>query len=153
MGAQPLRPSRSPSTRPVSGLTSRRRGVHAEAFPLKRVRSSRGSRRLSWHRDRERYHIRQFDDRWSPFYYGFNGRQDSVTSLHNRRLSLGELKTQQFAPHPVSETVLFVPLGFNGTGTQADWSGNGNNCKVTGATQSADVPIATFSAFLRYSPT
>lgn len=73
----------------------------------------------------------------------------ALVHIVNRRLSLGELQAQQFAPHAVSGTVLFVHLGFNGTGTQADWSGGGNNCTVTGATQSADAPIAPFSAFLR----
>lgn len=66
----------------------------------------------------------------------------------NTRLSLGQLKAQQYAPHPISGSVLFTRLGFHGTSTQADWSGGGNNCTVTGATQSADAPIAPFSAFL-----
>ncbi len=67
----------------------------------------------------------------------------------NTRLTVGQIRAQQFAPHPISGSVLFVRLGFNGTSTQADWSGSGNNCTVTGATQSADMPIAPFSAFLR----
>lgn len=67
----------------------------------------------------------------------------------NSRLTLGQLKAQQYAPHRISGSILYTRLGFNGTGTQADWSGSGNNCTVTGATQSADAPVAPFSAFLR----
>ncbi len=67
----------------------------------------------------------------------------------NTRLTVGQIRAQQFAPHAISGSVLFVNLGFNGTGTQADWSGSGNNCTVTGATQSSGPPISPFSAFMR----
>lgn len=59
----------------------------------------------------------------------------------NRGLSLGELQQQQFRPHKTSGNVLFTHYGFNGTGTQPDWSGTGNSGTVTGATQSDHVPL------------
>lgn len=77
----------------------------------------------------------------------FNGR----IALHaqwNRALTLGELKAQQFAPHVTSGNVVFMYLGFNGTGTQADWSGNKNNGTVTGATVSNAALFAPFSTLL-----
>lgn len=61
--------------------------------------------------------------------------------IWNRQLSLGELQAQQFRPHVTSGCVLFMHLGYAGTGTQPDWSGNGNNGTVTGATVSAHVPL------------
>jgi hypothetical protein len=67
----------------------------------------------------------------------------------NTRLTLGQMKAQQFAPHVIPGSVLYTRLGWNGTGTQADWSGGQNNCTVTGATVGNDVPIMPFSAFLR----
>lgn len=60
----------------------------------------------------------------------------------NRELTLGEIKQQQFRLMFTSGTVLFLELGWNGTGTQYDWSGNGNSGTVTGATVSNHVPIS-----------
>jgi hypothetical protein len=59
----------------------------------------------------------------------------------NRRLSHEELIAQQWHPHVTSGCVGFWVLGYNGTGTQPDWSGNGNNGSVTGATVAAHVPL------------
>lgn len=70
----------------------------------------------------------------------FTGRIAWV-GVWNRELALGEVQAQQFAPHVTSGCVGFFHLGFNGTGTQADWSGNGNNGTVTGATVAAHVPL------------
>ena len=56
----------------------------------------------------------------------------------NRILTLGELQDQQFNPHVTSGCVLFSHYGWNGTGTQADWSGGVRNGTVTGATLSTD---------------
>ncbi len=64
----------------------------------------------------------------------------------NRVLTLGEMIQQQFSPHPTSGCVLFSQLGYNGTGTQPDWSGNINNGTVTGATVADHVPLAPFPA-------
>lgn len=60
----------------------------------------------------------------------------------NRQLSLAEIQAQQFHPHNTgsNENVLMVNLGWNGTGTQPDVTGNGNNCTVTGATQGSHYP-------------
>lgn len=60
----------------------------------------------------------------------------------NRQLSLAEIQAQQYHPHNTgsNENVLMVYLGWNGTGTQGDMTGNGNNCTVTGATQGTGYP-------------
>lgn len=59
----------------------------------------------------------------------------------NRILSLGEIWAQQFRPHVTSGCLWFGHLGANGTGTQANWAGSGNNGTVTGATVADHVPI------------
>lgn len=59
----------------------------------------------------------------------------------NRRLSMAELVIQQFHPYVTSDCVLFSHLGYNGTGTQPDFSGNGNTGAVTGTTVSGHVPL------------
>ena len=61
--------------------------------------------------------------------------------MHNKRMTLGELRQQQFRTHPVSGTVVFNILGYNGTGTQPDLSGNFNSGAVTGASQTEHVPV------------
>jgi len=65
----------------------------------------------------------------------------AFAGLWNRYLTLGEIHAQQFRPHVTSGCVLFVELGYAGTSTQPDWSGNGNNGTVTGATVADHVPI------------
>ncbi len=75
--------------------------------------------------------------------------------LWNRVLTLVEIQEQQFAPHVTSGCVLFSHYGYNGTGTQPDWSGNGNNGTVTSATLTPDhVPIRGMAArrVVDYSP-
>lgn len=63
----------------------------------------------------------------------------------NRELTLGELRSLQFRPRRINGTVLLSYPGFNRTGTQTDYSGNGNSGTVTGATTSArHVPIMPF---------
>lgn len=69
----------------------------------------------------------------------------------NRALSKGELLDQQFYPHVSNGCVVFMPLGFNGTSTQPDWSGNGNVGTVTGSTVSAHVPLGPIFARPRAS--
>jgi hypothetical protein len=61
--------------------------------------------------------------------------------IWNRELSLGEIRDQQFRPHVTNGCVLFQAPGYAGTGTQPDWSGNGNAGTVTGATVAPHVPL------------
>ena len=65
----------------------------------------------------------------------------AVVAIWNRRLSLGEIRAQQFHPHVTVNCRGFWYLGFNGTGTQPDLSGTGNNGTVTGATVADHVPL------------
>lgn len=69
------------------------------------------------------------------------GADIAVMMVFNTDLSLGEIRQQQFWPHKTSNCVLLTQYGYNGTGTQPDWSGNNNNGTVTGATQSGHAPI------------
>lgn len=68
-------------------------------------------------------------------------------ALINRALTLGEVTSWQFKPRVIPGTVEFIALGFNGTGTQPDWSGNVNAGTVTGASQSAHVPLSPILGF------
>lgn len=67
----------------------------------------------------------------------------ALVAAWNRRLSLEELIAQQwrFRPTGPSDCVLFSPIGYNGTGTQPDWSGNGNAGTVTGTAVADHVPL------------
>jgi hypothetical protein len=64
-----------------------------------------------------------------------------VAAVFNRVLSLGEVQSWQFAPRMMAGCVGLWRLGDNGTGTQPDLSGNGNNGTVTGAIQSDNPPL------------
>lgn len=74
----------------------------------------------------------------------------------NTQLSLGQIRALQFRPVATSGCVLSCWLGFNGTSTQPDWSGNGNAGSVTGATApGTNVPLPRpnqFYAGLRGDP-
>lgn len=59
-----------------------------------------------------------------------------------RALSLAEIRDWQFNPRPGAGARLFSHLGYNGTGTQPDWSGNGNAGTLTGGSVAAHVPLA-----------
>jgi len=72
--------------------------------------------------------------------FNFPGRIAWV-GIWNRALTNGEVRAQQFRPHPTSGCVLFTHYGFNGTGTQPDWSGSANSGTVTGATVIDHVPL------------
>lgn len=61
--------------------------------------------------------------------------------IWNRSLTLGELQAQQYHPHVTADCKLFMHLGFNGTGTQVDWSGNGNNGTPANLTVANHVPL------------
>ncbi len=65
----------------------------------------------------------------------------AVFAVFNRLLTLAEIRSWQFRPRKIDGCVLFYELGFNGTATQPDWSGNGNAGTVTGATIAAHVPL------------
>ncbi len=65
----------------------------------------------------------------------------AIVAVFNKKLSLGEIHRQQFRPHVTPDSLIFSHLGFNGTGTQPDWSGNGNSGAVTGATVADHVPL------------
>ena len=52
----------------------------------------------------------------------------------NRVLTLGEMEQLQYRPRKLPGTLLLCNYGWNGTGTQRDLSGNGNDGTVTGAT-------------------
>lgn len=60
----------------------------------------------------------------------------------NRVLTLAELQALQFKPRVVSGTAIYIPVGYRGTSTQVDWSGNGNSGTVTGTTVAANPPLA-----------
>lgn len=89
------------------------------------------------------------------FFVGNNNAQTTVyqgkiafLGVWNRVLTLGEVIDQQFHRHVTSGCVEFMELGFNGTGTQPDWSGNGNpSIALTGATVSAHVPLGPLFGF------
>ena len=61
--------------------------------------------------------------------------------IWNVEMTLAQMQTQQFRPHVTSGCVLFSHLGFNGTGTQPDWSGNGNSGTVIDATLGDHIPL------------
>lgn len=66
----------------------------------------------------------------------------AFVGVWNYPLTSSEIIAQQFRPRVTSGCVLFCHYGFNGTGTQPDWSGNGINGTVTGTTQSDHAPIS-----------
>lgn len=70
--------------------------------------------------------------------------QIAVVAIWNRVLTAAEIRAQQFRPFCKASDgcVLFTHLGWAGTGTQPDLSGNGNNGTVTGASLADHVPIA-----------
>lgn len=71
----------------------------------------------------------------------------STIQIWNRRLSASEIIASQFRPRMSSGCVMFMRLGFNGTGTQVDLSGNGNTGAVTGATVGDEVPLGSYFGF------
>lgn len=64
-------------------------------------------------------------------------------AVYNRDLSLEEIRFHQYRQRFLSSNCLiFSHYGYNGTGTQTDWSGNGNGGSVTGATQANHAPLS-----------
>ena len=73
----------------------------------------------------------------------------SFVSIWNTYPSLGDLQRQQFNTSRMASPsmALFMHLGVHGSGgvgTQIDWSGNGNNGTITGATKTDHAPIQIF---------
>ena len=57
-----------------------------------------------------------------------------VQIISGTLLTSGQIASMQWRPRMVAGTVGLWILGYNGTSTQPDWSGSGNNGTVTGAT-------------------
>lgn len=70
----------------------------------------------------------------------WNGRL-ALLAVWNRTMSVAEIQSQQFRPRVTSGCVLFQVLGYNGTGTQPDWSGSSHAGTVNGAVVGDHVPI------------
>lgn len=61
----------------------------------------------------------------------------------NRVLTLPEMQALQYNPQVTSGNVLFIYPGYNGLGTQIDFSGNANHGTVTGTTMAnTEIPIS-----------
>lgn len=68
-------------------------------------------------------------------------------------LTQAEIQLHQFLLRPrVAGCKVAAVYGYNGTGTQADWSGNANNGTVTGATVADHVPVTFRSGRVLYVP-
>lgn len=72
----------------------------------------------------------------------FQGRI-AVAGHWNRVMTLAEIQTHWWRPYcsNTNGCELFVQLGWAGTGSQGDLSGNANSCTVTGATVADHAPI------------
>lgn len=70
----------------------------------------------------------------------FQGRI-AYTAYIAAELTLQQIIAQQFDPRNLPDTRLSCHLGYAGTGTQPDMSGNGNSGTVNGATVGDHVPI------------
>lgn len=71
-------------------------------------------------------------------------------SYINKALTAAEVQSVQFRPRDwmkYTETKIFHVMGFSGTTTQVDWSGNSNSCAITGATVSNHVPLGPLFGF------
>lgn len=66
----------------------------------------------------------------------------------------GEMQSWQYKPRYTDATMkIFTWPGYYGTGTHIDWTGNGNNCTVTGMTLSAQhAPLPALFSLLRENP-
>jgi concanavalin A-like lectin/glucanase superfamily protein len=62
-------------------------------------------------------------------------------AVYNRALTLAEVQSLQFSLRSLSGNQLSCVIGYGGTSTQPDWSGNGNNGSVSGATVADHVPV------------
>ena len=81
----------------------------------------------------------------------FNGREDNIR-IWNRRLTLEQIQQTQFDYEAQPSGLVLFSI-YDGTGQQADLSGNGNNGTVTRATQADSAPLGMpfgFSSFVPY---
>lgn len=70
------------------------------------------------------------------------GADIAIFQFYDTALSVEAIQLLQWLPRVLnSNCLIYSHYGFNGTGTQADWSGNGNSGTVTGATVSDHVPL------------
>lgn len=76
-----------------------------------------------------------------PSFLGPFGGRIAVVGMWNTVLTLGQIRSLQWFPRNLFSPLLLCQYGFNGTGTQADLSGNGNAGTVTGATVIDHVPL------------
>ena len=65
----------------------------------------------------------------------------AVVAVWEEVLSLDQCKQQYWRAFPTANSRLLTHLGFNGTGTQPDWSGNLNTGAVTAATVTDHAPL------------
>ena len=65
----------------------------------------------------------------------------AVVAVWEEAFSLDQCKAQYWRAVPTATSVLISQLGFNGTGTQPDWSGNLNTGAVTAATVTDHAPL------------
>lgn len=70
----------------------------------------------------------------------FPGRIDRAIK-YGAKLTLDQLISIQFGNAIYPNRILDTKIGWNGTGTQPDWSGNGNNGTVTGTTVGDSAPV------------
>ena len=71
----------------------------------------------------------------------------AVVSVWEEALSLGQCKAQYYRVALTANSRLYCHLGYAGTGTQPDWSGNFNSGAVTGATVAPHVPLGPSFGF------
>jgi hypothetical protein len=90
------------------------------------------------------------------FYVGDNGTDSTAHAMRmgtllffpSAVLTQADFQRLQFRPLPLPSSVrLFTHYGFNGTGTQPNWTGNGHSGTVTGATVAAHVPLGPIFGF------
>ncbi len=64
----------------------------------------------------------------------------SCAKFFSAKLTLAELNQHAYGDPHLASNLVYAELGWNGTGTQIDYSGNGNDGAVTGATVSDHAP-------------
>ena len=69
----------------------------------------------------------------------------AIFAHYRRRFSLAEIIASQFLPRTDADCDIFIEAGWNGTGTQPNWTtlGAGINGTVAGATVGPHVPLAS----------
>ena len=65
----------------------------------------------------------------------------AVVKVWEEAFSIDQCKQQYWRGSPTANSRLLTQLGFNGTGTQPDWSGNLNTGAVTAATVTDHAPL------------